>query len=264
MLRKLLLPIILFFVFVSSARATNYCASAVLCYKLTEGSGTTTTDNSGNSNTGTFKSSGHPAWSSSTVPSYNVSGSAANSLSYASGDYVDSGTTTTLTNLPGSAWSLTMWVYATGDGDSNKGRFIDKNEWSMQFDSTGSHLIQLTIAFSGGTMTVASSTALGLSGWHFIAIRGNGSTTASNTHIYIDNTEVSYGVQTNASGSLSTDSTHVQIGNRQSDEARTFGGNIGPVMLFNSELTTTQLTEIYNYGPGGAPSSGNNGFARFL
>ena len=102
---------ILFLLVSSQAYATNYCTTAAACYLFTEGSGTTTSDGSGNSNTGTFSGSGHPAWSG-TVPSFHVSGSTANSVLYASGDYIGAGSGSSIANV--SPMTLVAWVYFTG------------------------------------------------------------------------------------------------------------------------------------------------------
>jgi hypothetical protein len=80
-----------------TAGATDYCSQAVGCWLFTDtdyngGAGTTVDDASPNSNTGTFKGAGEPAWNTDDV-SFGTSGSAPNSVDFdGSNDYISVGT----------------------------------------------------------------------------------------------------------------------------------------------------------------------------
>ena len=100
--------------------ATDYTinANCKLAYLLYEGSGTTTSDWSGHSNVGTFSGgSGHPAWSSVTVPSFGISGTAPNSLVSDATSLVLCGASSNPNSLFNSGQSLTLscWIYKTSN-----------------------------------------------------------------------------------------------------------------------------------------------------
>ena len=246
--------LILFFLMVFStsafAQTTNYCTQAGACYLYNEGSGTSTTDNSGNGNTGTFSSSGHPAWSTS-VPTFAVSGSPSFSTSYASGDYITYGTTNTVLQV-GNPVTVTMWVYITAHGATG-GELIGK-----QASTTSGVFFLVNVA---GTDTfpeliVRGSTAMNreggtsgipLNAWTFLALTWDGSATDTNIHIYINNSEISYQNQQNGV-SLASNAGNVISTGGDSFGNKPFVGLITNVGVFSSILSSTALTSIYNYG----------------
>jgi hypothetical protein len=70
MIRWILSIVLLFWCGVAGA---TYCTESKLCWRFTDsdyngGAGTTVADGSGNGNTGTFSSSGHPAWYNTSLP----------------------------------------------------------------------------------------------------------------------------------------------------------------------------------------------------
>ncbi len=245
---KILYTILLLLISLNTnAFAKNYCiGDAKACYLFSEGSGTTVADSSANSRTGTFTSSGHPAWSA-TVPSYAGIGKARGSVVYASGDYVSLGTTDDILTENG-AMTFVAWVDAAsmGIGTSN-GRIFQRNTVSFFLTNSGSHLLDFQVA--GGTTLdrATSSGGLTFGTWAFVAITWDGSTTAANVHIYVNGTETSYVTTTNGVTPTDNSTDASYIGNR-ADTLRTFDGNITDVGIFNRALTSTEITDIYNHG----------------
>jgi len=258
---KVLLTLLLLLGWAGGALA-DLCTTSQACWKFSEGSGTTTADSSGNSNTLTFGSSGHPAWSS-TVPNYAVSGSASHSVLYADGDILSAPASSTLNNLT-SGMTATAWVYNTDTSGGLGYRIFDKDAsgsegWLVLNKScTTAYCLEFIAKFSSTELDRGVNTnghGFSLNAWHFIAITWDGSTTATNVHIYVDNSEISYDITSNGSGTYQNDSgSSLYIGNR-SDEGRSFIGYITDVQVFNSVLSSTNLTKLYNYGPTGGGAS---------
>jgi hypothetical protein len=246
MLRKLSL-IIIFLLLAIPCYATDYTQdpNCVLAYLFATGSGTSVTDSSTvGTNTGTFKSSGHPAWSS-TVPNAHVSFSA----NYATGDYINGASAATLDNI--SPISFVAWVKPTSVSATMD--FYDKGS-SLQFNSfyidpTG--VLKFQRKMSGNTLSRTSNGSLIAAGsYQHIAVTWDGTITDSTkVHIYINGTEVAYSAGTNGSGSLGDDSANNFLLGIGSD-ASTFGyaGLITEVGVFSRVLTPTEINDIMNNG----------------
>ena len=231
------------------AWATNYCAISQACYLFSENTGTTTADLSGNSNTGTFASSGHPAWISS-VPAIPTQSSNIYSTSYAnSSDYISIPASSSINNL--SALSVSIWAYITSYASTYS--LIDKitaaGGWDISAFTAGSADIGFEATFTGDTVYLAHtcSSAVTLNTWTNIVVTWDGSTSASNVHIYKNGTECSYSYSNNGSGSRDSDSA----ANLIISDSNNYGpviGNITQVAVFNSVLNSTQISDIYNNG----------------
>lgn len=245
--------LILFFISTNSFASNNYCTGSLACWPMYLGSGTILPDKSENGNTGAFTSSGHPAWNT-TVPTYATSGSPAYSLLYATGDKVGVTPTSNLNTIPG--FTLVAWVYPTGDGDSNLGRVMDKsgggNGWSLSMDGGGVHKLAFSVQFSTSQLLIQTSTALTLNAWTCVVVTWDGSVTATNVHIYFNNAEVTYAVQTSGVGTQKNDSAQsLGLGNSAANN-RTWAGRLTEMAIIGRVLNSTERTEIYNYGLGEA------------
>lgn len=81
-----------------------------------------------------------------------------------------------------------------------------------------------------------------------ICITDDGSATAANAHFYVNNVEVSYAATTNGTGGLLNNSGGtVYLGNAVST-TNSFNGNFHHSAVWNSVLTSTDLTNAYNSG----------------
>lgn len=249
--------------------ATDYTKDSrcSLAYLFKEGSGTTVADSTGNGNTGTFGSLGHPAWSSANVPSFAISGSAPNSV------VSDASSIIAVTNLgqltSGNPFTVTFWMYPTSTPAYNP-HFMDMGgnmRLGTNFTGSGMSATDLYYEYAGATpLIVDSNTGIfSLNTWTWVAMTGTGSSSASDIHIYTGVagvvTEVTYLTQTGGT-SLTSDSG-LYILNRISDSARAFIGNATDIGIFNTVMPGTDLTSIYSYGLNGGTKV-NNGFCRIL
>lgn len=245
--------LILFLIPTNSFASNNYCTGSRACWPMYLGSGTVLPDKSENGNTGVFTSSGNPSWST-TVPTYGTSGSPAYSLLFATTNRVAVTPQSNLNTMP--AFTLIAWVYPTSDGDSNLGRIFDKsgsgNGWSLNMDGGGVHRLAFSVQFSTSQLLVQTSTALTLNAWTCVVLTWDGSVTATNVHIYFNNVEATYAVQTNGVGTQKDDSAQsLGLGNGASSN-RTWIGRLAEMAIIGRVLNSTERTEIYNYGLGEA------------
>lgn len=235
------------------AWATNYCndASIVACYPAQEDTGTSLIDHSINVNNGTFASSGHPAWTTAAPSRYYLT----YSLTYSSSsDYLGLGTTNVFFK-PTQTQSFVGWVYPTVDNDGAgfNPRILSRvtgsnQESSFTIAATSTTLFQAA-APTTGLVRTASNNSIILNAWNHIAVTWDGSTTATNVHIYINGTEVgSY--QTSQNGVSLQDNTAgiLYLGNRIADQARNLNGKLTEMAFFSRVLSSAEINDIYNNG----------------
>ncbi len=211
-------------------------------WKLDSSSGTTATDSSGNSNTGTL--TGGPTW---------VAGKIGNGLNFDGvDDRVNAGSGASLDNL--AAMTLTAWIKADTLGEGGKGRIVDKtttvnpdNGWLFFLDGTN----QVSFSVDYTTANLKRSTAINavsVGTWIHVVATWTGSATATNIKFYVNGVETSYGTGTDGTGSRVNDGTaNLSIGT-DSTTARTFDGVLDDVRAYNRVLSTTEITAIYRAG----------------
>jgi len=228
--------------------------NSVAIYSFSEGSGTTIDDLSNNSNTGTFKGTGEPAWDATDVP-FTMGNSAPNSVVFDKvDDYINIPAHTSINNL--SAITITAWIKPISSGEAN-GYILDKSAsdtsgWRFRTQSvSGNNQIGFRVDATSDVYRYTADdtlTAL-LNTWVHVAVTWDGSLTASNIHIYINGVEsATYDQTTNGSGSRVDDSGNdIYLGNR-SNGGTTFDGNITDVGLFSRVLTIAEINQIRNYG----------------
>ncbi len=211
-------------------------------WKLDSSSGTTATDSSGNSNTGTL--TGGPTW---------VAGKIGNGLNFDGvDDRVNAGSGASLDNL--AAMTLTAWIKADTLGGGGKGRIVDKtttvnpdNGWLFFLDGTN----QLSFSVDYTTANLKRSTAtnaVSLGTWIHVVATWTGSATATNIKFYVNGVEASYGTGTDGTGTRVNDGTaNFSIGT-DSTAVRTFDGVLDDVRAYNRVLSTAEITAIYRAG----------------
>ncbi len=211
-------------------------------WKLDSSSGTTATDSSGNSNTGTL--TGGPTW---------TAGKIGNGLNFDGvDDRVNVGSGATLDNLP--ALTFSAWIKADTLGEGGKGRIIDKTTGSAPvngwiFDVDGTNQLSFIVDYTTTDLKRSSATnAITTGAWYHVAVTWTGSATATNIKFYVNGVETGYGTTTNGSGTRVNDGTASgSIGN-DSTGARTFDGVLDDVRAYNRVLSTTEITAIYRAG----------------
>lgn len=209
-------------------------------YKFAEGSGTTTSDSSGNSNTGTLVNS--PSWVSG-VPSSPISPYAL-SFVQASSQYM---TALNLLNS-NSSFSVCFWIYSSqlpypasavdyhiiGDGfnlGANTGYFIGLDDESNQ----------IYIAVDAGF--IESTTVLNPNTWYHVCF------TISSGSPYTLNCYINAVLDTPSSISTTNTYTKSSVLNIAGDTTDTdyMTGILDDVRIYNRVLSQTEISEIYNF-----------------
>src|SRR3989344_1234060 len=202
----------------------------------------TTTDKSGNSNTGTLTN-----MSTTTSPTI---GKIGQGLRFdASIDCVNAGSGSSLDNLDTKGGlSVSAWIYPNSMGSS--GHIINKDLNAVgfwYFLQSGSNLRFIK---DGSTdLTVHSSGGLSAKQWQHVAVAWDGSTTATNVHIYVNGVETSYATQTNGDSLVSDASSNLLIGGRTAANCTTvFDGLLDEVRLYNRVMSQSEIKQLYNMG----------------
>jgi len=175
------------------------------------------------------------------------------SLSFDGATYVNCGDSDIFSFGDGtsdSPFSLSAWVYITGTTSqgivTKYAASASLREWL--FYTTGGQIRLLL--YDGSTNTMATSaTTLSINTWYHVVCTydGRGGSTANQgINLYIDGTQESV---TLAGGNYSymTNTTQpVEIGRHSGSSY--LNGNIDETAIFNTELTSAQVLEIYNNG----------------
>ena len=130
-------------------------------------------------------------------------------------------------------WSLSFWVKTTSTGQNMfAGRIIDNTSALVYWESNS-----LLYRITGTTKTFTGYSALSDGNWHHIvfAVAKN-----ANTYVYFD------GVQSAAQTGINADITltHILGGGTGSIANGTFD----EIILFNSQIDSTKVSELYNAG----------------
>jgi hypothetical protein len=220
------------------------CSSPVGEWKLDEKSGTSANDSTGNANTGTI-TAGSGGW---------INGKIGSAYNFDTADTViNSGSGSTLDNLPSSGMTIEAWIYPKSAGENSLGFIVAKNSgttpnagWILRLNSTTS----LTFTVDGSTdlVSTTNTSLLTQNAWNHVAVSWDGViTTASSVHIYINGKEATYATQTNGASRVDDGSSTLYIGN-DSTSARTFDGYIDHVRIFNYSRNQAQVAWDVNRG----------------
>jgi len=146
----------------------------------------------------------------------------------------------------GTACTISIWTYITGNGENNEGFLIAKGSGGgegIRLQVAGGSSLYFVVA--GATYLVRANTnaAFSFNTWYNFLATWDGSTTAANSHIYINGTEINYNQTQNGVSLSSTFDGMITIGNRGSF-ARTFYGALSEAAVWNVELTTREIRNV--------------------
>lgn len=150
------------------------------------------------------------------------------------------------------AFSISLWFKRTRSGVSEF--LIAKQESSGNFrgytvllpsdDNKITFLLRHSLA-GYGRLIVDGTTAITDTNWHHAVVTYDGSSSTSGVKIYLDGSDDTGAVQGTLSATT-VNSIPFQIGARNGGNE--FSGNIDEVAVFNSELSASDVTAIYNSG----------------
>ena len=169
------------------------------------------------------------------------------SFDAASSDYIDVGTTLNSMLEIGDSFSISAWV---NFGNTAADRTIISNFTSaikgIQFRVKSNESIRIIFAQSSSVYLFVDSSSLAIDTWHHAVFTYDGSNTIGGLKLYINsildnNTNGTSGTITTIT---STDS--LKIGAYTSGQY--FDGSISNVSIWNTELTSAQVSEIYSEG----------------
>jgi len=207
----------------------NLSEGLVGYWKMDEGSGTTTADSSGNSNTGTFGTgSSAPSWSS---------GKFGIGTSYLGNNYIE---ISDISKLPTGNNPRTMSLFFK---TTQNGAHILSygTQASNQISALGFYNNNLGYLGNGSDLTTPS-TGYYDGNWHQITMTFDGSTQI----LYID------GIQKNSRITiLNTGTTKLRMGaNCYPSIGEFFNGLIDEVRIYNRALSPAEVSQLYNYASG--------------
>jgi len=225
-------------------------------WKFDEGSGTTAADSSGNNNTGTVN--GGAAW---------TTGKLNQALSFdRANDYVNAGSASSLDNIEttGSGLTVSAWIYARSYGYGNNGMIVSKGSanmnghWRFMFAGAANYLIFVK-DYSGANdlYLYVDFPASYFNIWKHVVVTWDGSTSASNIHIFINGVQAATKSSSDGvGGKVSDASNFLAIGAADDYGSGNyfFDGLIDEVRIYNRALSASDVSELYNYTGGGTPT----------
>ena len=141
--------------------------------------------------------------------------------------------------------TISAWIYPTANATASDWRTIIS--WGSAALGKG-RFLQLSntsnnLTFGTYQSSVVSSTALSLNTWYHVAA----TVTSGSTKLYINGSLDTSG--SNVLNSFTYSKTHIgELYYSQTTAARHFAGNIDELALFNSVLTGSEITALYNSG----------------
>jgi len=170
----------------------------------------------------------------------------------ASGDYIDCGNDSTL-NLT-SEITCSAWVKFEGTTETYytvMSNFEAPQKFVLYYyraGAAGSRMLRLRINSSNGTLSGFYSTYVDLSDdkWHHLAFTFDGTTNTNSISVYVDNIKTSF---TATNSGIKSNTTSTLIGHYLPSSSN-WGmvGKISNASIWNTALTSAQVTELYNNG----------------
>ena len=164
--------------------------------------------------------------------------------------FVDMGNTLDFTNTD--AFSISCWFKRTRTGVSEF--LVSKQDSTsnsrgytllIPFDDNKVTVVIRNNTASSGRLIVDCTTAITDTNWHHIVMTYDGSSNVSGINLYLDGNNDT-GVTSGTLSATISNTANFQIGAKNASNE--FSGNIDEVALFNSELSASDVTSIYNSG----------------
>jgi hypothetical protein len=215
-------------------------------WNFDEGSGQTAADSTANNNDATLGTAGgadanDPVWVC-------VNGGYALSFD-GTDDIVNAGSAASLDDME--PFTISAWIKPDSAGSSGFSNILAKHDtgngqWFLERDNTAPDVNAYEFSKDHDTdvKRVTSDNTVTYDVWQHIAVTWDGSTTASNIHIYKDGVETGYAVTSNGSGTKYSDAARPFVIGNGGDLASPFYGLIDDVRVYNSVLSQAEITTL--------------------
>jgi hypothetical protein len=170
-------------------------------------------------------------------------------------DMVDASSPSTLDDIR--PITVSLWAYPQTAGEGNSARLVAKdldgatvNRWQFKIDNTGSpHLMVLSFEKDETTdlERFSDNGFVTLNEWQHFVMTWDGSTNASNAHLYRNGIEATY-QQTQNADSINSDGAHPLIIGNSQNGIRTMDGFLDDVRIYNRALSLDEVKRLYQMG----------------
>lgn len=149
--------------------------------------------------------------------------------------------------------TISIWFYITGAGENNEGFFVGKGTAGNVGEGVRLQMATTTglyFVVAGSTYLVRADTsgAFSLNTWYHALATWDGSVTAANANVYLNNTEITYDTTTNGVALFSTTGGPICIGDRSAAGLRSTAGILTEAAVWNRILTTDERAYLYGGG----------------
>lgn len=150
--------------------------------------------------------------------------------------------------------TYSIWARRTGAGGGSLGSMFRKRTVGAadilqlyNSDALNWYEFDHTWSGGGGQWSVSPAARPALNTWSHICVTYDGSSTTNLPQIYYDGIGQSMGtVAAPVSGAPNTNTDPFVIGNRTNDNARVWAGDLGEFAVWDTILSTAEITEIVN------------------
>ena len=202
---------------------------------------------------GTTFTTTDPVYSTSEYNNFSYNGSTSRSYSLSAA------------GLPSGSGNKTIiaWIKPTASQVASTS-YIGIVAYGLRGDSTPSSAILLSITNTSGTTHYVSSAywnndyvpdtnVVDNDQWNMIGMVARGAATTNNTTLFrfsSSGESITTGTSSSYTKGLNTQAQQITVGCTDQPTGRNFSGEIGQVLIYDGELTTNQIREIYNQTKG--------------
>ena len=151
------------------------------------------------------------------------------------------------------AITVSNWIHPDGSGEST-GRMVNKSGssagsagWRLVTDT--SITISWIVDYDSTDLALVTNETLPTTRFSHLVVTWDGSATATNAHIYIDDVEATYATTTNGVTTRSLDASNAVLIGNSSNSTRTVDGRMAHVEIWNRVLTRAEISATH-LGPG--------------
>lgn len=147
--------------------------------------------------------------------------------------------------------SISLWFKATTLGEANSGVFMRRGTDRL-LRVTATDAIVFNIAGATILTRQSANSVFALNTWTHLCLTWDGSTTAANSHIYINGTEVSYATTTDGATPTDNAAETLTIGNNNATSA-SFDGQMSDVFVSSFVLKVGDIANLSKSRTFGVP-----------